>query len=77
MEGAALAAEQRRDDAIIQAWHIVNLGRPKDLPQLDKYLANLKPAKGQSADEVAGIFLCLKAKGKSVKISEKARNQVG
>lgn len=73
LEGAGRAADQRREDAIVQAWHIVNLGRPKDIPQLDKYLAKLKPPTPQSADEVAGIFLCLKAKGKSVKIKERKR----
>lgn len=55
------------------AWHIVNLRRPKDLPALDKYLAKLRPTKAQTGDEVAGIFLSLKAKGKSVKIREKKR----
>lgn len=60
-----------RDVAL--AWHIVNLGRPKDLPSLDKYLARLKPAKRQTADEVAGVFMALKAKGKSVEIKERRR----
>lgn len=71
MEGRVRAAELEMERDIALAWHIVNLGRPKDLPSLDKYLARLKPAKHQTADEVAGVFLALRAKGKSVKIRER------
>lgn len=75
MEGRVHAADREIERDVALAWHIANLQRPKDLPQLDKYLAKLKPAKAQSqtADEVAGIFLCLKAKGKSVTIQERKR----
>ena len=40
---------------------------------LSKYLKAVRPEKPQSADDVANIFLSLKAKGRSVKIREVKR----
>jgi hypothetical protein len=40
---------------------------------LSKYITAIRPVRQQSADEVAAIFLALKAKGKSVKIREVKR----
>lgn len=41
---------------------------------LDKYLKAVRPQhEGQTADEVAAVFLALKAKGKSVSIRERER----
>lgn len=40
---------------------------------LSKYLKAIRPVQEQTADEVAGVFMALKAKGKSVKIREVKR----
>lgn len=73
MEGRVRAADRQLERDISLAWHSANFGRAKTLPDLGKTLDKLRPAKPQTADEVAGVFLCLKAKGKSVKITERKR----
>ena len=55
---------------------MANFSRAKNLPDLGKTLAKMEranPTKPQSADEVAGVFLAMKARGKSVKIRERKR----
>jgi hypothetical protein len=49
-----------------------NEGKRTLIP-LSKYLERIRPVVEQSADDVAGIFLSLKAAGKSVKIRERKR----
>lgn len=73
MEGRIHAANIRFEREISIAWHNANFQRAKQLPDLDVILRKLRPAKPQSADEVAGVFLALRAKGKSVKIRERKR----
>lgn len=73
MEGRVHAADRELEREISLAWHMANFSRAKTLPDLGKTIAKLRPVKPQTADEVAGVFLCLKAKGKSVKITERKR----
>ena len=73
MEGRSRAAQRRHDESISLAWHMVALDREKRLKPLSKYLSETKPKHVQTADDVANIFLSLKAKGKSVKIREAKR----
>ncbi len=73
MEGRSRAAQRKHDQDISLAWHMVALDREKRLKPLSKYLAAAKPKHEQTADDVANIFLSLKAKGKSVKIREVKR----
>lgn len=75
MEGRVHAANRELERDISIAWHTANFTRAKNLPELRKTLEKLRPVqdRAQTADEVAGIFLSLKAKGKSVKIVEVKR----
>lgn len=73
MEARIRAANREIERDISLAWHTANFSRAKNLPDLRKTLEKLRPVHVQSADEVAGIFLSLKAKGKSVKIRERKR----
>jgi hypothetical protein len=73
MEGRVHAANRDLERDISLAWHTANFSRAKNLPDLGKMLEKLRPAKMQTADEVAGVFLALKAKGRSVKIKERPR----
>ena len=74
MEGRVHAANRKREDDLSLAWHVAAFDRQKRLEPLSKYLAPLRPAREQSADEVAAIFKALKAKGKSVKIRKVKRD---
>lgn len=73
MEGRVRAANRELERDISIAWHTANFSRAKTLPDLRKTLEKLRPVPIQTGDEVAGIFLSLKAKGKSVKIRERKR----
>lgn len=73
MEGRIHAANRKLERDISLAWHTANFSRAKNLPDLSKTLEKLRPVKAQTADEVAGVFLALKAKGRSVKIRERKR----
>lgn len=73
MEGRVHAANRELERDISLAWHTANFSRAKTLPDLGKTLEKLRPVKAQTADEVAGVFLALKAKGRSVKIRERRR----
>lgn len=73
VEGKVHAANQQVERELTLAWHIANFSRAKTLPDLGKTLEKLRPVKAQTADEVAGVFLALKAKGRSVKITERKR----
>jgi len=79
MEGADLAAQRKLEFDVALAWHVMAIGRENEgkrsLIPLTKYLERIRPtvSKAQSADEVAAVFLALKAKGKSVKIRERER----
>jgi hypothetical protein len=74
MEGRVHAAQRKREEDIMLAYNIllIKLDNQKGrMKPLSKYLPS-KPVV-QSADDVANIFLSLKAKGRSVKIRERKR----
>lgn len=76
MEGAELAAQRKIEQDISLAWHIMAIDRDNQkgmMKPLDKYLVAIRPVRAQTADEVAAIFMSLKAKGRSVVIRERER----
>lgn len=77
MEARGRAAQRKIEQDISLAWHIMAIDRQnqgkRQLIPLSKYLTAVRPVRQQTADEVAAIFQSLKAKGKSVKIRERAR----
>lgn len=73
MEGRCRAAILQLERDVALAWHIANFTRAKNLPDLGRTLEKLRPAKPQTADDVAGIFLSLQAAGKSVNIRERPK----
>lgn len=76
MEGRVRAALRKREDDIALAYHVMLIDRDNQkgmMKPLSKYLKHVRPEKPQTADDVANIFLSLKAKGKSVKIREVKR----
>jgi hypothetical protein len=76
MEARGRAAQRKLDQDISLAWHIMAIDRDNQrgrMKPLSKYITAIRPVRQQSADEVAAIFLALKAKGKSVKIREVKR----
>lgn len=76
MEGRVRAAQRKREDDISLAYHIMLIDRDNQkgmMKPLSKYLKVIRPEKPQTADDVANIFLSLKAKGRSVKIREVKR----
>ncbi len=76
MEGRVNAAIRKREEDLSLAYHIMAIDRDNQkgmMKPLSKYLKSIRPQHEQTADEVAGIFMALKAKGRSVKIREVKR----
>lgn len=76
MEGRVRAAQFRREDDIALAYHVMLIDRDNQkgmMKPLSKYLKAVRPTPPQTADDVANIFLSLKAKGRSVNIREVKR----
>lgn len=60
------------------AWRVENFSRAgKKLKDLEHYLGETKVKPTQTAEDVAGLFLALKAKGRSVKIKIRERDKDG
>lgn len=78
MEGCKRREMRAVQKDVALAWRIENFSRAgKKLKDLDHYLGQMKVAKPQTADDVAGLFLALKAKGRSVKIKIRERDKDG
>ena len=78
MEGCKRREMRAVQQDVALAWRIENFSRSgKKLKDLDHYLGQLKPKREQTADDVANIFLSLKAKGRSVKIKVRERKEDG
>lgn len=68
-----MAAQRKVEQDIAMAWHIMAIDRDNQkgaMKPLSKYLKAVRSVRAQTADEVAGVFMSLKGKGKSVKIRE-------
>lgn len=61
---------------ITLAYNIMAIDRDNQkgmMKPLSKYLNQVRPQKASTADEAAGVFVTLKAKGKAVKIRERPK----